>query len=118
MPAAMRVLSSMKPPSGGEAKLALAQSLLVFLGERHGLADLLVELHADRLGTSSKYAGLGLEQEMREGQNPAGEGGKPAHHHQQIAGAQRTPVVVQHLDHHRALLAILHGGTVEAEMVP
>ena len=35
-----------------------------------------------------------------------------------IAGAQRTTIMVQHLDDDRSLAAILHGGTVETEMVP
>ena len=60
----------------------------------HDLADLLVELHAHGLGTSSKRAGFGLEQEMREDQYLAGEGSEAAHHHGKVAGAQRAAVVV------------------------
>ena len=47
-----------------------------------------------------------------------GERREPAHHHQQVAGMQRPAIVVQHLDHDRAFLALLHGGAIEAEMIP
>src|SRR5262249_60251086 len=66
MSAARRVLSSMTISSSSETKLAFGEPRQIFLGERHDLAHLQVELHADGFGAGRQHAGLGLEQEMGE----------------------------------------------------
>src|SRR5204863_4972231 len=91
---------------------------LVFGGECHDLAKPLVELHADSFCASSKRAGFGLEQEVREGHHLVGEGGEPAHYDQKIASMQWPAIVIQHLDHDGAFTPLLHGGAIETEMVP
>src|SRR5262249_2450456 len=91
--------SSMRFSSRSQPEQAFAEPRLVFRRERHDPAQLLIELHADGFRARRQGAGLGLEQEMGEGQHFVGEGGQSAHYHYEIAGTKRPAIVVQHLDH-------------------